>query len=394
MTAPTSLLLLGVAVGYALLMGANPVRGSLRDGLRCIRRYKQVWGILAFCGIAAAAFLLAVRCYEWRTVAGASPAVTPWIGWRPVRMDEVIKHTWVPTLLSVAAIFDCLVTLFPLSLIAAALFLVNWGGYQRVLFRGVVRRLGVAAGSAVHLGLIACALADLAKPILLFGQAPLAARFNPHDLALAGGVIYWLGFAFEYLLGVGLQIYLVLLCLAWVRGLTFDFDALRRFALRRFAFVVKWAVLVLALSSVGIDLPVVLQSVLDGQRMWLSAAIGISQVILPLILVGFCSMQLTLIFHNESLRRAFGDHFRFLRRHAGRVAWLVVIAGVHFFLLILADGILGAAWGTSAWPTAGWRLLVYPALWAGLGGWFLASWVCLFRRCETNRPDAEDLVQF
>ncbi len=399
MSAATSrplLLLLGVAVGYALMLGTNPIRGSLRDGLRCLRRYKQVWGILAFCGVAAAAFSLAVRLYEWHTVPGARAVVTPWLGWQPFQLGEVVANTAVvPTLLSAAALFDCLVTLFPLSVFAAALFLVNWRGYQGVLFRGVIRRLGVPGGLAVHLALLGCAVADLAKPILLFCQAQLlAAGFDPRELALVGGVTYWLSFAFEYLLGVGLQIYLVLLCFAWIRGLTFDFDGLRRFALRRFAFVVKWAVVVLALSSIGLDLPVVLQSVQDQQRLWLANAVFLSQLLLPLILIGCCSLQLTLIFHNESLRRAFADHFRFLRRHAGRVGWLVLIAGIHFFLLNLAGGIFTAAGGTSTWPAVLGRLLLYPVLWALLAAWFLASWVCLFRRCETNRPETEEVVPF
>jgi hypothetical protein len=389
------LLMVGAAAGYGLLMGTNPVRGSLRDGGRCLRRYPQVWGILAFCAVAAALFLFAESCYEWRTVPGARPALTPWAGWQPIASGEIAAAGIVPALLSVAAIFDCLVTLFPLSVLAAVLFLVNWRGYQGVLLHGVVRRFGWAAGLVIHAGIIACALASLAKPVLLFCQAQLlAANFPAQNLALAGAVIYWLSFAFEYFLGVGLQIYLALLCFAWVRGLTFDFEALHRFALRRFAFVVKWAVLVLALSSLGINLPVALESVLDDRRNWLGRLVAISQIILPLILVSFCSMQVTLIFHNESLRRALRDHGRFLRRHGGRAGWLVLIAGVHFLGLSLARGAINAASGGSTWPAVAWRVLIQPVLWALLGGWFLASWVCLFRRCETNHPEAEELVQF
>jgi hypothetical protein len=392
---PRLLLFVGAAIGYGLLMGANPIRGSLRDGMRCLRRYPQVWGILAFCGVAAALFLFAERWYEWRTVPGAPPALTPWAGWQPVPAGEIARAGAVPTLLSVAAIFDCLVALFPLSVLAAVLFLVNWRGYQGVLFRGVVRRFGWAAGLVIHGGLIGGALASLAKPVLLFCQAQLlAAHFDAQRLAVAGAVIYWLSFGFEYFLGVGLQIYLALLCFAWVRGLTFDFEALHRFALRRFAFVVKWAVLVLALSSLGINLPVALESVRDDRRNGLGSLVAVSQIVLPLILVSFCSMQLTLIFHNESLRRAWRDHGRFLRRHGERAGWLVLIAGVHFFLLNLAGGACNVACGVSTWPAIAWRVLIQPVLWALLGGWFLASWVCLFRRCETNRPEAGELVQF
>ncbi len=66
-----------------------------------------------------------------------------------------------------------------------------------------------------------------------------------------GGGDQCVEFLFEYLLGVGVQIYLILLCYAWIRGMTFDFDGLRRFALRRFAYVVQWAVVVLAISRSG-----------------------------------------------------------------------------------------------------------------------------------------------
>ena len=36
-------LVAGAAVGYAVLMAVNPARPSLRDGLRCLRRYPRVW---------------------------------------------------------------------------------------------------------------------------------------------------------------------------------------------------------------------------------------------------------------------------------------------------------------------------------------------------------------
>ena len=35
------------------------------------------------------------------------------------------------------------------------------------------------------------------------------------------------------------------------------------------------------------------------------------------------------------------------------------------------------------------ELLLYPGALVGAGGWLLASWVCLFRRCELDQPDAE-----
>ena len=35
--------LLGLSVGYLLLLWFNPIRPSLRDGFRCIMRFKRIW---------------------------------------------------------------------------------------------------------------------------------------------------------------------------------------------------------------------------------------------------------------------------------------------------------------------------------------------------------------
>ena len=40
---PRVYLLLGFAGGYALVMLFNPVRQALRDGFRCIGRFKRAW---------------------------------------------------------------------------------------------------------------------------------------------------------------------------------------------------------------------------------------------------------------------------------------------------------------------------------------------------------------
>ena len=38
--------------------------------------------------------------------------------------------------------------------------------------------------------------------------------------------------------------------------------------------------------------------------------------------------------------------------------------------------------------------VIHPVLWTTLASWLLASWVCLFKRCESGRADAEELVRF
>ncbi len=35
--------LLGLCGGYAIVMLFNPVREALRDGFRCIARFKRIW---------------------------------------------------------------------------------------------------------------------------------------------------------------------------------------------------------------------------------------------------------------------------------------------------------------------------------------------------------------
>jgi len=60
---PLQWLLLGSIVGYLLVMFTNPVRTSLRDGMRCVRRYKVLWVTLGSFGFAYALFQLALRYY-------------------------------------------------------------------------------------------------------------------------------------------------------------------------------------------------------------------------------------------------------------------------------------------------------------------------------------------
>src|ERR1043165_173613 len=53
----------GALVGYLLVLFTNPVRASLRDGLRCVRRYSMLWITLGAFGFAYALFQLALRIY-------------------------------------------------------------------------------------------------------------------------------------------------------------------------------------------------------------------------------------------------------------------------------------------------------------------------------------------
>ena len=50
-----------------------------------------------------------------------------------------------------------------------------------------------------------------------------------------------MAFIFEYLFGVYIQVYLITVCLAWIKGLSFGEEDLFRFAMRRFSYVLEWA---------------------------------------------------------------------------------------------------------------------------------------------------------
>ncbi len=392
------LLTAGALAGYAVVMWTNPVRASLRDGLRCLRRHPQIWLLPASFALAHSAFRFWCHEYEARVIPNAPPALVPWTGWQPPPWGETVAASSLPAVESTAAIFNCIVTTFPLSAVGAALFLANWRDYQLALYGALRRRLGKFAGFVGHLGLVISAAAAVCKPILFGGLPGLNVYLGAPILLRAGVVVDSLSFVFEYLLGVGVQIYLILLAFAWIRGLTFDFDGLRRFALRRFAFVVKWAAVVIVFSGLGINLPLLVggfQSASDpATAEGINRTIHVARWLLSGGLLLFCSVQIFLIFHNESLARAVGDHFRLVGRYGGHMGWLMGIMTIHFFGLAVGDAFVPSAAGAWTWIGAAWSLLVYPVLWTALAGWFVASWVCLFRRCEQERPDLDELIPF
>ncbi len=389
------LLLAGSIVGYVVVMAANPARASLRDGIRCVRRYRQLWLIPAAFGGAHALFSLWVRCYEAWVVPDAPPALVPWAGWQPPALPDTLAASALPAAESTASIFNCVVSAFPLSALGAALFLCNWGGYQATVYRGLLRRWGRLGSLLIHGAFLLCAMAALAKPVLFGGLPRLNTYFGERTLLRAGEGINALSFFFEYLLGVGVQIYLVLLAFAWIRGLRFGFHEMRRFAARRFVFVFKWAAVVLAISALGINLPLFVASFRDASAQWQpTTLVNLTRWALVVILFVFCAAQALLVFHNESLRRALLDSLGFWRRYGWHAGWLILVAALHFLGLAVANAFLSPALGQWTWPAAVWSLLLYPSVWGGLAGWFLASWVCLFRRCERNRPDDGDLIRF
>ena len=190
------LLTLGEVVGYVLLMRTNPVRGSLRDGFRCLRRYQPLWLIPVAFGVAHAAFNFWVRIYEAWIIPGAPAAILPWTGWQPTAWTGVTAACLLPAVESTSSLFNCVVVTFPLSALAALLFLGGWGDYRIVLRRRLIQRFGPVAGTAVQGGFLLCALAALGKPLLFGGLPKFNAYLGETNLLRAGEVINTLGFFF------------------------------------------------------------------------------------------------------------------------------------------------------------------------------------------------------
>jgi hypothetical protein len=380
----------------------------------------MLWGTLGLFGFCHALFQLALRIYFHNVLPPADRPVFIWIreAWRDPNLwltgspeslwylpfEEfiaVLRDALLPAFEHVAGIFNSLITTFPVSAIAAVLLLVNWEGHHRELSRALRKRFGALAW-AVHLAIVMCAFAAIAKPFLYalpqlldLGGASAEAHLRWFQWS---PVIAWLSFLFEYLLGVWVQVYLVLLAYAWVRGMSFTHASLVDFAIRRFSYVVKWAGIVMVLSSLFIDAPLIMKN-FDAfkpffpEQELFATRLALSRAGLATFLLCTATMQIMLTFHNESWRRALRDHLRFVARRWWPFGCFLFLAALHTFALHVCDLSMrrGLGEGTALW--VGWSL-AFPWIAAAVSAWLLASWVCVFKRCDTSRPQTTDWVKF
>src|SRR5438128_2493925 len=111
------------------------------------------------------------------------------------------------------------------------------------------------------------------------------------------------------------------------------------------------------------------------------------------LIIAFCSVQISLALHNESLGDAIRAHRRFVRQNAGRLAWFLLICGVHFFCIMICDAIVRGAIAERLGALFFWKF-IFACLRGIITGWLLASWVCLFRQCESRRLQQEKWIQY
>jgi hypothetical protein len=111
------------------------------------------------------------------------------------------------------------------------------------------------------------------------------------------------------------------------------------------------------------------------------------------LIIAFCSVQISLVLHNESLGAAFRAHREFVQRNFSRFSWFLLIVVLHFFFLTVCDVIVRSAVADRVVAVIAWKI-IYVCARGLITGWLLASWVCLFRQCEATRAHQETWIRY
>src|SRR6202040_561550 len=355
-----------------------------------VLRYKRVW--LAFVLLGSAYFVF--KFFPFTPIQSTADVdltqIISMANWHWPTFMEIWREAPLPALEGVAGIFDNATTTYPLSAIAAVLMLINWRGLHGALVRALQKRFRFW-GYLVYLILLLSAVAALSKPII-YWALPLWGGLLPEQGVLqVSASVDAVAFIFEYLFGVYIQVYLIAVCFAWIRGLSFEEGELFRFGMRRFSYVLEWAGIVVLVSTLIVRLPLLLAyfmnipDVLD--------YLPIERAVMCGLILAFSSVQISLALHNESLREAIRAHREFIRENAVRFAWFLLICALHFFLLTASDAIIRGAIADRLIPLVVWKS-IYVAMRGLITGWLLASWVCLFRRGETSHVYKQSWIQY
>jgi hypothetical protein len=382
--------LLGLCGGYALMMFFNPVRQALVDGFRCIGRFRRIWITFALLGFAYFIFQFATFTPIRSSADVDLSQVTSLPSWHWPTFIEIWRETPLPALEGVAGIFDDATTTYPFSVLAAVLIIINWRGLHGALLRALRKRYRFW-GYFIYLILLLSALASLLKPIVFWRLPEWGGLLPTAGLLQTSAAVDAVAFIFEYLFGVYIQVYLITVCLAWIKGVSFEEGELFRFAMRRFSYVLKWAGIVVFVSTLMVRLPLLLAyfmnipGVLD--------YLPIERSVMSALIIAFCSVQISLALHNESLGDAIRAHRRFVRQNAGSLGWFLLICGIHFFGIMICDAIVRSAIGDRLGALLLWKF-IFACLRGIITGWLLASWVCLFRQCEARRLHQEKWIQY
>ena len=387
---PRVYLLLGFAGGYGLVMFFNPVRQPLRDGFRCIMRFKRIWVAFVVLGFAYSVFQFLAFGPAQSAADFDLNQVTSLPSWHWPLLADVWLEAPLPALENVAGLFDNAITTYPLSFVAALFLLANWRGLHGALFRALRQRYGLA-GFLVYVVVLISALAALLKPIVFWRLPQWSGVVPAAGLLQISATVDAVAFIFEYLFGVYIQVYLITVSFVWIRGLSFEEGELFRFAIRRFSYALKWAGLIVLISTLLLRVPLLLAYFMNVPNVL--DYLPFQRVLMSVLIISFASVQVSLALHNESLRAALRAHFDFIRRNHARFAWFLLIGAFHFFFIMACDAMARGAIADRVVALITWKIL-FVCLRGFITGWLLASWVCLFRQCETGRVTQESWIQY
>src|ERR1700720_4332814 len=372
--------LLGLCSGYLIVLLFNPVRLALRDGLRCVLRFKRIWIAFTVLGFAYSVFQFATFTPIHQSADLDFSQVTSPGTWEWPSFFEVWREVPLPALEGVAGIFDNATTTYPLSILAAIFLLINWRGLHGALFRALGKRYGIW-GYVIYAVLLFGAVAALLKPVAYWRLPEPGGNISAAGLLQISATIRAVAFIFEYLFGVYIQVYLITVCLAWVKGLSFEEGELCRFAMRRFSYVLKWAGIVVLVSTLIVRMPLLLAYFMNIPHVL--DFLPLERVLMSCLIIAFCSVQISLVLHNESLGAAIRSHWQFIGANAHRFGWFLLICAMHFFFIMACDAIALAAISDRLVALLLWKC-IFVFLRGLITGWLLASWVCFFRQCETD----------
>lgn len=378
--------MLGLCIGFLVVLFFNPIRLALRDGLRCILRFKRIWLSFVLLGFSYSVFqfvtftpLRGMAELDFSQV--TSPGSWDW----PVFV-EVWRDVPLPTLEGIAGIFDNAATTYPLSVVAAVLLLINWRGLHVALVAALRKRYGFW-GYLIYFVLLVSLIATLLKPIIFWKLGGWIGGPAAASWLQKSATVNAVAEIFEYLFGVYIQVYLITVCLAWIRGLSFGEEDLFRFAMRRFSYVLEWAGVVLIVSTLIVRAPLLLGFFREAPNVF-----EFSRYVMSAFIIVFGSVQVSLVLHNETLGAALQAHKEFVRTNLFRFGWFLLIAGLLYFFLTTCDVIVRAAIADRVVGVIAWKI-IYVCLRGFITGWLLASWVCLFRQCEVRRISQETWIQ-
>ncbi len=373
-------LLAPIILIWMVALALSPVRRAYLNGWRCLARHPILWKIPVWFTLAYGLFQLADDLLiGWRTE--TMPSLGTWNA--PVEIVALAAASVLPAVESLAATFNCLVATFPLSALAALLFIFNHRGLTAELGRALARIFGWK-GRLLFLVLILCAFCAMAKPLLLVALPELMERLPFVQLMVGATVANALSFAFEYLLGTCLQIYLLLVAFGWVRGSEFDPEKLMRFAVRRLGFVFKWALVIIAATIALLHQPMLAGFLFTGVPSPASTE-TLARIILAAAMLVLAGVQIRLVLHNETLGRALAAQWQFWRRQGFAFAVFLLTAFTFLLPWKILETMGFEGFGESLFG----RAVVILSQLAGaiFGGWILASWVCFYKSYQSKKTE-------